>query len=175
MKTTEMLIFFVSYHPALNLHLLVICTHEVYPKRLLSYSFSVRVGAHTLGVSQCQFFKNRLKGFDSTHDVDPTLNPNFANMLSRICSSGDNTTVPLDWTSSSFDNSYFHALQMGGGLLTSDQSLFTSSQTQGIVSAYAMSQDRFFSDFARAIVKLGLLNVKEGDQGEVRLNCHKIN
>ncbi|ONK77314.1 uncharacterized protein A4U43_C02F5260 [Asparagus officinalis] len=132
-------------------------------------------GAHTLGVAQCKFFKNRLRGFDSTNDVDPTLNPNFANMLSSVCSSGDSTNVSLDWTSDSFDNRYFIALQMGGGVLTSDQTLFTSPETKEVVSTYAMSQDKFFFDFSQVIVKLGMLNVKEGDEGEVRLDCRKIN
>ena len=150
----------------------MISISDVYCFLILSV---VHVGAHTLGVASCQFFKGRLKGFDSTHDVDPTLNSYFANMLSRVCSAGDSTKVSFDWTSYSFDNSYFNALQMGGGLLTSDQTLFTSPQTQGIVSAYAMSQDRFFFDFSQAMVKLGLLDVKQGDQGEVRLNCRRIN
>nr|XP_010927872.1 peroxidase 47 isoform X2 [Elaeis guineensis] len=132
-------------------------------------------GAHTLGAARCSSFKHRLSKFDSSHDVDPTLNSNLAMMMSRTCIQGDNASMPLDWTPNSFDNVYFNALQMGMGLLFSDQALTTDPQTQGLVNFFAMNQDMFFFNFQRAMVKMGLLDVKEGDEGEIRLYCHKVN
>ncbi|KAK1301214.1 Peroxidase 47 [Acorus calamus] len=132
-------------------------------------------GAHTLGMARCSSFKNRLNKFNSTHDVDPTLDSNFARILTRTCTAGDNTAVPFDWTSTNFDNAYFNALQLGGGVLTSDETLFMSARTRGIVNAYALNQARFFFDFSQAMVKMGLIDVKEGSQGEVRSSCRKIN
>ncbi|KAK1263708.1 Peroxidase 47 [Acorus gramineus] len=132
-------------------------------------------GAHTLGVARCSSFKNRLSKFDSTHDVDPTLDSNFARIFTRTCTAGDNTAVPFDWTSTNFDNAYFNALQLGGGVLTSDETLFVSARTRGIVNAYASNQAMFLFDFSQAMVKMGLIDVKEGSQGEVRSSCRKIN
>jgi peroxidase len=38
-----------------------------------------------------------------------------------------------------------------------------------------MNQAKFFLDFQQAMVKMSLLDVKEGSQGEVRADCRKIN
>ncbi|KAF9602439.1 hypothetical protein IFM89_027568 [Coptis chinensis] len=132
-------------------------------------------GGHTLGVARCSSFKNRLSKFDSTRDVDPTLDSDIATKLIKTCNAGDNAEAPFDETRNSFDNSYFNALQSKAGLLSSDQTLFTSPRTRNIVNGYAMNQARFFFDFQQAMVKMGLLDVKEGKKGEVRLNCRQIN
>ncbi|KAF8378253.1 hypothetical protein HHK36_029592 [Tetracentron sinense] len=132
-------------------------------------------GAHTLGVARCSSFKNRLSKFDSTNDVDPTLDSNFAKTLSGTCSAGDNVEVAFDSTRNFFDNVYYNALQRKAGVLTSDQTLFTSAATRGLVNGYAMNQAMFFLDFMPAMIKMGLLDVKEGSKGEVRVDCRKIN
>ncbi|KAJ6818819.1 peroxidase 47-like [Iris pallida] len=132
-------------------------------------------GGHTLGVARCSSFKNRLSSFDTTHDVDPVLDSNFAKTLSSTCSAGDNAEVAFDSTRNTFDNNYFGGLQSKQGLLTSDQTLFSSPQTRNMVYAYAMNQARFFLDFQQAMLKMGKIDVKEGDSGEVRLDCRQIN
>ncbi|CAL9075271.1 unnamed protein product [Musa textilis] len=132
-------------------------------------------GAHTLGAARCASFKKRLSNFDPNNDVDPTLDSNYARMLSRSCSAGDDTQVGFDFTPTRFDVNYFYALQGRMGLLTSDQTLYTDPQTQSIVNGYAMNQASFFSDFQQAMIKMGALVAKEGNQGEVRRNCRKIN
>ncbi|XP_008788317.2 peroxidase 47 [Phoenix dactylifera] len=144
------------------------------------HGFSVRElvalsGAHTLGAARCSSFKHRLSHFDSTHDVDPNLDSNFAKTMSRTCSQGDNASMPLDPTRNSFDNAYFNALRRGMGLLFSDQSLFADRQTRRIVNAFAMNQAMFFFNFQQAMVNMGLLDVKEDDEGEIRLDCHSVN
>ncbi|RDY08239.1 Peroxidase 47, partial [Mucuna pruriens] len=126
-------------------------------------------GAHTLGVARCATFKNRLS------QVDPSLDTEFAKTLARTCSSGDNALQPLDYTSNYFDNVYFNALLRRNGVLTSDQTLYTSPQTRNFVNAYAFNQAMFFFDFQQAMVKMGLLHVKDNSNGEVRQNCRKIN
>ncbi|KAL4184188.1 hypothetical protein AMTRI_Chr11g102110 [Amborella trichopoda] len=130
-------------------------------------------GGHTLGVARCSSFKGRLS--DSTHSADPTMSPDFAKTLSSTCAMGDNTEAPFDPTRNMFDNAYFVTLQRGAGLLFSDQSLFVSPKTRGIVNNYAMNQAMFFFDFSQAMVRMGQLDVKEDDEGEVRLNCRRIN
>ncbi|KAM0054234.1 putative peroxidase [Helianthus debilis subsp. tardiflorus] len=130
-------------------------------------------GGHTLGVARCSAFKNRLKNFDSTHDVDPNMDTQFMKTLVKTCSAGDTAEQPFDATRNNFDNAYYRALQRQAGLLTSDQTLMTDPNTRPIVNAYAMNQAMFFFDFQRAMVKMGQLDVKE--TGQVRQNCRKIN
>lgn len=132
-------------------------------------------GGHTLGVARCASFKNRLSKFDATHNVDPSLDADFATTLSKTCSAGDKAEQPFDDSRNDFDNLYFQALQNKAGLLISDQTLFDSPRTRGIVNGYAMNQAMFFLDFQQAMVKMSLLDVKEGSKGEVRRNCRKIN
>ncbi|KAL8211436.1 hypothetical protein R6Q57_005873 [Mikania cordata] len=130
-------------------------------------------GGHTLGVARCSAFKNRLKNFDSTHDVDPSMDTQFMKTLAKTCSAGDDAEQPFDTSRNSFDNFYFNALQRRSGVLLSDQTLMADPKTRPIVNGYAMNQAMFFFDFQRAMVKMGLLDVKE--TGQVRQNCHKIN
>ncbi|KAL5718318.1 peroxidase [Ranunculus cassubicifolius] len=132
-------------------------------------------GGHTLGVARCSSFKNRLSNFDSTHEIDPSLDSSFATKLSTTCAAGDNAEQPFDQSRNSFDNAYFNALQQKAGVLSSDQTLFASARTRNIVNGYAMNQAMFFLDFQQAMVKMGRLNVKEGNKGEVRSDCRKIN
>ncbi|XP_077231648.1 peroxidase superfamily protein [Tasmannia lanceolata] len=132
-------------------------------------------GAHTLGVARCASFKNRLKNFDSTNNVDPSLDSDFARALAKTCSAGDNAEVSFDGTRTEFDNAYYNAIQSASVLLTSDQTLYTDLRTRRFVNNYGMNTAMFFLDFTQAMVKMGQLDVKEGAGGEVRQNCHKIN
>ncbi|KAK9103041.1 hypothetical protein Sjap_020295 [Stephania japonica] len=131
-------------------------------------------GGHTLGVAKCSSFKNRLSKFDSTNDIDPTLDEDFAKTLTGKCSAGDGEEVAFDETRNEFDNAYFSTLWRNSGLLSSDQTLFTSSQTKGFVNMYTANQAIFFNHFSQAMVKMSTIDVKEGSKGEVRENCRKI-
>lgn len=126
-------------------------------------------GAHTLGVARCSSFKNRLS------QPDPALDSAFATTLSKTCSAGDNAEQPFDETRNDFDNLYYSTLLRKNGLLFSDQTLYTSPKTRNFVNGYAMNQAMFFYDFQQAMVKMSLLDVKQGSQGEVRQTCPKIN
>ncbi|XP_009615897.1 peroxidase 47 [Nicotiana tomentosiformis] len=132
-------------------------------------------GAHTLGVARCSSFKHRLSNFDSTHDMDPTLDAQFAKTLSKTCGGGDKSEQTFDTTKNDFDNDYYNALQRKSGVLFSDQTLYNSPRTRGIVNGYAFNQAMFFLDFQQAMLKMGLLDVKQGSNGEVRTNCRIIN
>lgn len=132
-------------------------------------------GAHTLGTARCASFKQRLSGSGGTHEVDPTIDSRFAEVLSRTCSAGDSTEQTLDSTRNEFDNDYFNALQGKRGVLFSDQTLFAGPTTRGLVNGYAMNQALFFYHFQLAMVKMGTLDVKEKSQGEVRRNCRAVN
>lgn len=103
------------------------------------------------------------------------MDSKFAQTLSETCSSGDNAEQPFDETRNMFDNSYFDMLIRKSGVLFSDQTLYSHPRTRAIVNDYAMFQAKFFLDFQPAMVKMGMLDVKEGNKGEVRGNCRKIN
>lgn len=103
------------------------------------------------------------------------MDSNFAKTLAKTCSAGDNAEQPFDATRNDFDNLYYSALQRKAGVLVSDQTLFATPRTRGIVNDYAFNQAMFFLDFQQAMVKMSLLDVKEGSKGEVRDNCRKIN
>ncbi|XP_050204249.1 peroxidase 47 [Mercurialis annua] len=126
-------------------------------------------GAHTLGVARCGSFKNRLTS------ADPTMDSDFASTLSKTCSGGDSAEQPFDTTRNTFDNFYFNSLQRKSGLLFSDQTLYGSPRTRGIVNGYAMNEAMFFLDFQQAMLRMGSLDVKEGSKGQVRQSCRKIN
>lgn len=132
-------------------------------------NLELHAGAHTLGVARCSSFKFRLSA------ADPNLDSDFANTLSKTCSAGDNAEQPFDSTRNNFDNFYFNALQRKAGVLVSDQTLYATTTTRGIVNAYAMNQAMFFFDFQQAMLKMSTLDVKEGSKGEVRESCRKIN
>ncbi|XP_024021412.1 peroxidase 47 [Morus notabilis] len=130
-------------------------------------------GAHTLGVARCSSFKNRVTG--STPDAD--LDSNFAKTLSKTCSGGDNAEQAFDATRNDFDNLYFNALQRKAGLLSSDQTLFSSPRTSRFVNSYALNQAMFFFDFQQAMRKMGSLDIKfdHSSNAQVRANCRSIN
>ncbi|GAA0142814.1 peroxidase [Lithospermum erythrorhizon] len=132
-------------------------------------------GAHTLGAARCSSFKHRLKNFNATHDIDPSIDPEFLKVLNKTCAAGDTAEQPFDGSIIQFNNEYFQALQKNKGVLFSDQTLATNPKTKELVDTYANNRAVFFLDFQRAMIKMGIMNVKEGSNGEVRKTCRKIN
>ncbi|XP_050387877.1 peroxidase 66 [Argentina anserina] len=133
-------------------------------------------GGHTLGFSHCSSFEARLRNFDSVHDVDPSMDSEFALKLRKQCPKPNRNHSAgelLDSTSSIFDNDYFKRLLGGKGVFGSDQALFGDYRTKWIVESYAKDQSLFFKDFAASMVKLG--NVGVLGNGEVRVNCKVVN
>ncbi|KAF5188873.1 Peroxidase [Thalictrum thalictroides] len=58
-----------------------------------------------------------------------------------------------------------------GGFLESDNSLVKSTLALELVQVYAKNATAFFSDFTTSMIKMALL----GSEGEVRINCHRMN
>lgn len=133
-------------------------------------------GAHTLGFSHCSSFEARLRNFSTTHDTDPTLNPQLATDLKRKCpkpNTDRNAGQFLDSTASVFDNDYYTRVVAGEGVFVSDQSLLGDYRTRWIVEAFARDGGLFFEEFAASMVKLGNVGVVES--GDVRQNCRVVN
>lgn len=135
-------------------------------------------GAHSIGVSHCSSFSDRL--FNSSNKLP--INPTFARGLKKKCpppSSSDNgndPTVVLDvLTPNRLDNKYYTALKNHRGVLTSDQTLFSSPSTAGMVRYNARHGAAWAYKFAAAMQKMGFIEVLTGSQGEIRKNCRVVN
>ncbi|CAN4081199.1 unnamed protein product [Withania somnifera] len=129
-------------------------------------------GAHTIGISHCTSFTDRL-----FPNQDPTMDKTFANNLKVSCPTpNSNNTVNMDIRSPNvFDNKYYVDLMNRQGLFTSDQDLYTDRRTRGIVTSFAVNQSLFFEKFVIGMIKMGQLNVLTGGQGEIRQRCDRRN
>nr|POE55868.1 peroxidase n [Quercus suber] len=81
----------------------------------------VSLSGHTIGLSRCLLFSNRLFNFARTGNPDSTLDTNMLSDLQNICPvNGDaNKATFLDRNSNDlFDNHYFQNLLNGKGLLS---------------------------------------------------------
>ncbi|XP_021284657.1 peroxidase 12 [Herrania umbratica] len=125
-------------------------------------------GGHTIGISHCSSFTNRLYPTQ-----DPNMDKTFANNLKGICPAANSTnTTVLDIRSpDKFDNKYYVDLMNRQGLFTSDQDLYTNSKTRGIVTSFAVNETLFFEKFVLSMLKMGQLSVLTGKKGEIRANC----
>ncbi|MCO5597426.1 hypothetical protein L7F22_051504 [Adiantum nelumboides] len=127
-------------------------------------------GAHTVGVSHCKGFANRIHHFSNDKDVDPSLDGEFARKLQEQCPLGDFKDVnPLDaLTNTTFDNSYYILLLRGQDLFSLDDALIKDPSTLKMVTSLASSQEEFFETFVASMIKLSKVGVLEGIEGEVR-------
>eukprot|EP00253_Pinus_taeda_P031788 PITA_31788 len=97
-------------------------------------------GTHTIGVSHYSSFVNRLYNFNATFQTEPSLDPNYANILKARCPQGSpnnmKTTVPMEiMTLNTLDNVYYDELKRKHGLFTSDAALLTDPNTNNVVNA----------------------------------------
>ncbi|KAG9450944.1 hypothetical protein H6P81_010909 [Aristolochia fimbriata] len=136
-------------------------------------------GAHSIGVSHCSSFSDRLYSFNATHPQDPSMDKAFVSYLKRRCpppGSSNDPVVPLDAvTPKRLDNRYYINLKKHRGLLTSDQTLFDSPLTAAFVKENANSRSSWGSKFGYAMRKMGAIEVLTGNQGEVRNSCRVVN
>ncbi|KAF8689292.1 hypothetical protein HU200_042086 [Digitaria exilis] len=144
-------------------------------------------GGHTFGRVQCANVAfppaDRLYNFSGTGMPDPTLDSAYAAFLSQRCPrNGDRTSLnDLDPTTpDTFDNHYYTNIEMNRGFLISDQELKSSAEAQGttapIVDQFATSQEAFFASFAQSMINMGNIQpLTDPSQGEVRINCRKVN
>jgi peroxidase len=59
----------------------------------------------------------------------------------------------------------------GVGLFTADQDLFENTTSRPVVAKFSVDQNAFFEQFAFSSVKMGMIDVLTGSQGEIRRNC----
>ncbi|KAG0550593.1 hypothetical protein BDA96_01G351300 [Sorghum bicolor] len=145
-------------------------------KGLSSTDMVALSGAHTVGRAQCKNIRSRI--YNDT-DIDATYAASLrASCPAQAGGASDGALEPLDdATPDAFDNAYFGNLLSQRGLLHSDQALFGGGggATDGLVSTYASSADQWGSDFAAAMVKMGNISPLTGTDGEIRVNCRRVN
>ncbi|VAI79665.1 unnamed protein product [Triticum turgidum subsp. durum] len=140
-------------------------------------------GAHTIGISHCNSFTERLYNFTGRGgpgDADPSLDAEYAANLRRTkCATPtDNTTiVEMDPGSFlTFDTSYYRGLLKRRGLFQSDAALITDAAARADVESVAKGPSEvFFQVFARSMVRMGMIEVKTGGEGEIRRHCAIVN
>jgi len=140
-------------------------------------------GAHTIGMAHCANFRARIYGdFETTSDRSP-VSETYLNNLKSMCPAtggGDNNISAMDYvTPNLFDNSFYHLLLKGDGLLNSDQELYSSIlglETKNLVIKYAHDPIAFFHQFSDSMVKMGnITNPDSFVDGEIRTNCRFVN
>lgn len=159
-------------------------THSFGVKGLTQDDMITLSGAHTIGVAHCLSFRYRLYNFSNSNAMDPTLNEQFVEKLKAMCPQTDinndpksaGPSVGLDsMTPDKFDNAYYSNLELGQGLLQSDEALFLDPLTSMAVRSNAISELSWSSKFKKAMLKMSLIEVKTETLGEIRHNCHVIN
>ncbi|GJN19424.1 hypothetical protein PR202_gb06702 [Eleusine coracana subsp. coracana] len=114
-------------------------------------------GAHTIGMAKCGFA-----------DEGQVVRPE--------CKLDSLATTALDLqTPEVFDNTYYDDLMRNQGLLHSDNVLITDTTLNSLVRTYNSDPALFNADFSAAMNKLSELGLLTGDEGQIRLNCNKVN
>lgn len=134
-------------------------------------------------MARCQNIRSRIYGDYESTSVKNPISENHLNNLKSICppiGGGDNHITELDYvTPNLFDNSFYHLLLKGEGVLNSDQEMYSSVfgiETKELVKKYAADPLAFFQQFSDSMVKMGnITNSESFVTGEVRKNCRFVN
>ncbi|XP_072964161.1 peroxidase P7-like [Typha angustifolia] len=140
-------------------------------KQLTARDMTALSGAHTIGLARCTTFRGHIYN-------DGNINSTFAALRKQTCpqSGGDGNLAPLDIQSPTrFDNVYYQNLISQRGLLHSDQELFNGGSQDALVRTYSTNPAAFSNDFVMAMIKMGNVSPLTGSNGEIRLNCRKVN
>lgn len=146
-------------------------------KGLSVKDLAVLSGGHTLGMSHCSSFTNRLYNFTGKNDADPSMDPNYVAQLKTKCKPNDATTiVEMDpGSAKKFDVDYYTLVSKRRGLFQSDAALLTDSTTNAYVQLQLTSKSTFAEDFGVSMVNMGNIGVLTGNSGEIRKKCYLVN
>lgn len=146
-------------------------------KGLSVKDLAVLSGGHTLGMSHCSSFTNRLYNFTGKNDADPSMDPNYVAQLKTKCKPNDATTiVEMDpGSAKKFDVDYYTLVSKRRGLFQSDAALLTDSTTNAYVQLQLTSKSTFAEDFGVSMVNMGNIGVLTGNLGEIRKKCYLVN
>ncbi|KAL4591733.1 hypothetical protein LXL04_004704 [Taraxacum kok-saghyz] len=148
-------------------------------KNLTTTDMIYLLGGHTIGITHCSFFQDRLYNFKNTGRPDPTMNVTMLASLRRTCPQNARVDAPVNldqnpMSSAVVDKSFYNQIMLRRGVLEIDQKLALDSLSKSTVAAIAGSSD-FNTKFGQAMVKLGATQVLTGTQGEIRRSCRSVN
>lgn len=106
------------------------------------------------------------------------MNSTYAAFLKTKCKSlSDNTTrVAMDpGSSNNFDSHYYPNLLQKKGLFQSDAALLTQDQSTDIAEELVNNKNKFFTEFAQSMKRMGAIEVLVGSAGEIRIKCSVVN
>lgn len=138
-------------------------------------------GAHTVGAAHCNTFNSRFKrdprgNFEL---IDASLDNSYAQTLLNKCSSSmDPTTTVVNndpETSSTFDNQYYKNLLAHKGLFQTDSALMEDDRTRKIVEILANDGESFLERWTESFMKMSVIGVRVGEEGEIRRSCSSVN
>ncbi|GAB4860577.1 hypothetical protein Ancab_035737 [Ancistrocladus abbreviatus] len=154
------------------------------------------LGAHSVGIVHCKFFKNRLYNFHNSGKPDPSIDAEFLDLMRSTCynTESPSTSPPPSPSSASlatlqsakgmkmdyegpgtdFGALYYRGLMRNRGILFADQQLTAGEGTKNWVRAYASDPVLFRQDFAMAMMKLSNLSVLTAPMGLIRLHCAMV-
>lgn len=78
-------------------------------------------------------------------------------------------------TSSTFDNQYYRNLLAHKGLFQTDSALVEDDRTRKIVEVLASDEESFFERWSESFVKMSVMGVRVGEEGEIRRSCSAVN
>lgn len=129
-----------------------------------------------MGVAHCFFFDYRLSNYEGSGAPDPSMDPALIAKLNMTCARNAGATAFLDQsTSFAMDNQFFKQILLRKGVLQIDQELALDNSTARFVSGFASNGVVFHQSFAKAMIKLGSVQVLVGKAGEIRKNCRVFN
>ncbi|EHA8589470.1 Peroxidase [Cocos nucifera] len=144
------------------------------------------LGAHSVGFCHCGFFIDRLYIFRDTDSADPQIEPGLLETLKQKCPPhvvelANITKEPkvsmcqVSSTSFTLDNSFYLGVLNKKAILKLDQELAFTDLTGRLAAPYANNPKIFRRQFSESMIKLGNVGVLTGQQGEIRLNCRRVN
>ncbi|KAK9265409.1 hypothetical protein L1049_012370 [Liquidambar formosana] len=145
------------------------------------------LGAHAIGFCHCGFFVDRLYNFRGSGQPDPSLDPAILDQLTKKCPrttvdqnfniSKDPTVfmTPTSNTPFRLDSSFYRGVLQEEAVLQLDQELAFTDLTRKMALDYVNRPNVFRRKFAKAMMKLGNVGVLTGQEGQIRLNCRRVN
>ncbi|CAL9189558.1 unnamed protein product [Musa hybrid cultivar] len=145
------------------------------------------LGAHGVGFCHCGFVIDRLYNFQATGLSDPRIDPAMLATLKQQCPPEvvlpSNVTkdpkIFLNQATTSppfvLDTSFYHGFLNGKAVLQLDQDLAFTDVTSRLAARFVSNPKRFIHQFSKSMIKLGSVGVLTGGEGEIRLNCRKVN
>ncbi|CAF2087851.1 peroxidase 69 [Brassica rapa] len=150
-------------------------------KTLNTIDLVTLVGGHTIGTAGCGLVRGRFFNFNGTGQPDPSINPRFVPLVQNRCPLTGDASARVDLDDGSvgrFDTSFLRNVRSSRVVLQSDLVLWRDPETRAIIErllGLRRPSLRFGTEFGKSMVKMSLIDVKTGSDGEIRRVCSRIN